>query len=72
MLTDIVMPEGITGWELAGQLRAERPDLKVICVSGYSIDLLNKQFGSPGEFRFLQKPFKPQTLALAVRECLDA
>ena len=72
LLTDIVMPEGITGWELAGQLRAERPDLKVICASGYSIDLLNKQFDSPGAFRFLQKPFKPQTLALAVRECLDA
>ena len=72
LLTDIVMPEGITGWELAGQLRAERPDLKVICASGYSIDLLNKQFDSPGAFRYLQKPFKPQTLALAVRECLDA
>jgi len=72
LLTDIVMPEGITGWELAGQLRAERPDLKVICASGYSIDLLSKQFDSPGAFRFLQKPFKPQTLALAVRECLDA
>src|SRR5205809_378215 len=72
LLTDIVMPEGITGWELAGQLRAERPDLKVICASGYSIDLLNKQFDAPGAFRFLQKPFKPQTLALAVRECLDA
>ena len=71
LLTDIVMPEGITCWELAGQLRAERPDLKVICASGYSIDLLNKQFDSPGAFRFLQKPFKPQTLALAVRECLD-
>ena len=54
LLTDIVMPEGITGWELAGQLRAERPDLKVICASGYSIDLLNKQFDSPGAFRFLQ------------------
>jgi len=72
LLTDIVMPEGITGWELAGQLRAERPDLKVICASGYSIDLLNKQFDSPSAYRFLQKPFKPQTLALAVRECLDA
>jgi DNA-binding NtrC family response regulator len=57
---------------LAGKLRAERPDLKVICASGYSIDLLTKQFDSPGAFRFLQKPFKPQMLALAVRECLDS
>jgi len=72
LLTDIMMPEGITGWELAGKLRAERPDLKVICASGYSIDLLSKQFEAPGVFRFLQKPFKPRMLALAVRECLDA
>jgi two-component system cell cycle sensor histidine kinase/response regulator CckA len=72
LLTDMVMPEGITGWELAGKLRAERPDLKVIRASGYSIELLNKQFDSPGAFRFLQKPFKPRMLALAVRECLDA
>jgi PAS domain S-box-containing protein len=71
LLTDMVMPEGITGWELAGKLRAERPDLKVICASGYSMDLLNKQFDEPGAIRFLQKPFKPQMLALAVRECLD-
>jgi CheY-like chemotaxis protein len=72
LLTDIVMPEGITGWELARRLRAERPDLKVICASGYSMDLLNKQSDAAGAFRFLQKPFKPQMLALAVRECLDA
>jgi len=71
LLTDIMMPEGITGWELAGRLRAERPDLKVICASGYSVDLMNKQLDSPGAFRFLQKPFKPQVLAQAVRECLD-
>jgi len=72
LLTDIMMPEGITGWELAGKLRAERPDLKVICASGYSLDLLSKQFEAPAAFRFLQKPFKPQMLAMAVRECLDA
>jgi PAS domain S-box-containing protein len=72
LLTDLVMPDGISGWELAGKLRADRPDLKVICASGYSIDLLNKQFDSSNGFRFLPKPFKPQMLALAVRECLDS
>ena len=72
LLTDMVMPEGITGWELAEKLRKERPELKVICTSGYSMDLTSKKFDVPGGIRFLQKPFKPQTLALAVRECLDA
>ncbi len=72
LLTDMVMPEGLSGWELAGKLRAERPDLKVICASGYSVDLLNKQMEAPVGYRFLQKPFKPQMLAMTVRECLDA
>ncbi|PYJ82759.1 MAG: hypothetical protein DME22_17490 [Verrucomicrobia bacterium] len=72
LLTDMVMPEGITGWELAGKLRTEKPDLKVICTSGYSVDLAKMNFDAPQGIRFLQKPFKPQSLALAVRECLDA
>ena len=68
----MVMPEGISGWELAGKLRTEKPDLKVICTSGYSVDLAKMNFDAPQGMRFLQKPFKPQSLALAVRECLDA
>jgi len=72
LLTDMVMPEGISGWELAGKLRTEKPDLKVICTSGYSVDLAKMNFDAPQGMRFLQKPFKPQSLALAVRECLDA
>src|SRR5205823_9562747 len=71
LLTDMVMPEGISGWELAGKLRTEKPDLKVICTSGYSVDLAKMNFDAPKGMRFLQKPFKPQSLALAVRECLD-
>ena len=71
LLTDMVMPEGITGWELAEKLRAENPQLKVLCTSGYSVDLARRNFSAPEGLRFLQKPFKPETLALAVRECLD-
>jgi len=36
------------------------------------MELLNKQSDASGAFRFLQKPFKPQMLAMAVRECLDS
>jgi CheY-like chemotaxis protein len=67
----MIMPEGITGWELAEILRAERPDLKVLCTSGYSVDLTKRNFDPPDGLRFLQKPFEPRTLAMAVRECLD-
>jgi len=52
-------------------LRAENPQLKVLCTSGYSVDLARRNFSAPEGLRFLQKPFKPETLALAVRECLD-
>jgi len=67
----MVMPEGITGWELAEKLRTEKPGLKVICTSGYSLELSKMTAEAPAGARFLQKPFKPHTLAQAVRECLD-
>ena len=34
LVTDMVMPHGISGWALAERLRAERPDLKVLVVTG--------------------------------------
>jgi len=71
LLTDMMMPEGVSGWELAEKLQADRPGLKVIYTSGYSVDLL----GRNGEFgqgiHFLPKPYQPQVLAKAVRDCLD-
>jgi len=71
LLTDVVMPEGVNGWELAEQLRGQRPDLKVICTTGYSMDLVNRKQEFPDGFKFLQKPFRPRTLALVVRQSLD-
>jgi CheY-like chemotaxis protein len=67
LLTDLVMPEGMSGKDLAEKLRASRPDLKVICASGYSVEDLNH-----GHFTFLQKPYTRHSLAKAVRDCLDA
>jgi CheY-like chemotaxis protein len=71
LFTDMVMPEGITGWDLAEKLRADRPELKVLCISGYSVDLAQRNYETPPGLRFLQKPFRPPSLARAVRECLD-
>jgi PAS domain S-box-containing protein len=71
LLTDMMMPEGMSGWELAGQLRKERPGLKVIYTSGYSVDLLGHH-GELGEgVHFLPKPYPPHVLAKTVRDCLD-
>lgn len=68
LLTDMIMPGGLNGLELAGRLRKERPNLKVIHMSGYHPEVAGKS-QVPG--RFLQKPFSAETLNRAMRDCLD-
>lgn len=72
LLTDMVMPEGVSGGELASKLRAEKPELKVIYMSGYSVEILEKDLRDDKDFRFMEKPYTPQTLIQMVRDCLDA
>jgi two-component system cell cycle sensor histidine kinase/response regulator CckA len=71
LLTDLVMPDNMNGRELAEALWEEQPDLKVIFTSGYSADIVGKDFKLEAETNFLQKPYHPQILALTVRRCLD-
>ncbi|HOX55738.1 MAG TPA: PAS domain S-box protein [Candidatus Paceibacterota bacterium] len=72
LLTDLVMPGQLNGRELAEELRAERPRLKVIFTSGYSADVVGKDFVLRRGLHHLQKPYHPRTLAKVVRDCLDA
>jgi PAS domain S-box-containing protein len=71
MITDLVMPGGMTGIELAKRAREEDPNLKVICMSGYSADFVAQDSLPPGGLTCLTKPFRAQQLASAVRNCLD-
>ena len=71
LLTDLVMPNHMNGRELAEKLWAEEPKLKVIFTSGYSADIVGKDFKLEPELNFLQKPYHPQVLATMVRRCLD-
>jgi PAS domain S-box-containing protein len=71
LLTDLIMPGAMNGRELAESLWTERPELKVVFTSGYSADIVGKDFKLESDTNFLQKPYHPQTLALAVRRCLD-
>jgi two-component system, cell cycle sensor histidine kinase and response regulator CckA len=71
LLTDMIMPGGMTGRELAEKLRAEKPGLKVIYTSGYSPDILEKAPLPVEGCNFLQKPYQPLKLAQTVRNCLD-
>lgn len=71
LLTDMVMPNRPTGLELAAKLRAEKPALKVICISGYSRETMDRFSAPSAEMQFMQKPYRPQDLAREVREILD-
>jgi CheY-like chemotaxis protein len=71
VLTDIVMPDGVTGRELADRLRAQQPDLKVIFTSGYTMNLANSGTELREGVNFLQKPYAIRALAKVVRDCLD-
>jgi CheY-like chemotaxis protein len=71
LLTDMVMPEGMTGRDLAEKLQAEKPGIKVLYSSGYSPDVVGGYFKLPENSFFLAKPYHPPKLAQAVRDCLD-
>jgi len=71
LLTDLVMPDGVSGWKLASALQAEKPDLKAIYMSGHSTETNGLGSKAAKDIRFLAKPFSVQTLAEAVRTCLD-
>jgi CheY-like chemotaxis protein len=66
------MPEGISGKLLAQLLRTERPDLRVIFSSGYNSELSSADADADSEEFFLPKPYHPNQLAEAVRQCLDS
>jgi PAS domain S-box-containing protein len=72
LLTDMVMPDGMSGLELAKLLRAADPNLKVICMSGYNQETIDSESSSAGSIEFLQKPCPPRALARMVRSTLDA
>ena len=72
VLTDLVMPNQMNGRELAEKLWAERPHLKVIFTSGYSVDVIGADFVLQRGINYLQKPYPPQKLAVMVRDCLDS
>jgi two-component system, cell cycle sensor histidine kinase and response regulator CckA len=66
LLTDMVMPDGISGLQLARKLKAENPGLKVIFTTGYSAELMGKDFEIKEGVNFLQKPYSPQKLVQTV------
>jgi two-component system cell cycle sensor histidine kinase/response regulator CckA len=72
LLTDLVMPDGMTGKDLAQRIHQENPKLKVIYMSGYSAEVAGKDFPLKEGVNFLTKPFQAYKLAQTIRDSLDA
>jgi len=71
LLTDMVMPGGLSGRQLAEDLSAKDPALRVLFTSGYTPGMAGKDITWLKGRHFLAKPYQPATLVRQVRECLD-
>ena len=71
LFTDVIMPGGMTGRDVADAARARRPGLRVLFTSGYSEDALTKQGRLEAGTHLLAKPYRRVDLARKVRSVLD-
>jgi PAS domain S-box-containing protein len=72
LVTDVIMPGGMSGLELAQRLARLRPQMKVLFMSGYADDAITRRGVLADDAAFLPKPFTPEVLARRVREILDS
>ncbi|MBU6399140.1 MAG: response regulator, partial [Verrucomicrobia bacterium] len=71
LLTDVAMPGDLGGQDLAWQLQAKRPQLKVVFTSGYNVDSIPRDLPLKPGFNFIPKPYSASALVQTVRSCLD-
>jgi PAS domain S-box-containing protein len=72
LLTDVVMPGGVNGHELARRARQRWPQIKIVFTSGFSEARLNGELDPlPASTPLLSKPYRKEDLANAAREALD-
>ncbi len=76
MFSDIVMPGGMNGRELADVVAKSHPDVKILLTTGYSKDGVEtksqEEFEDAGSLPLLRKPYSKDKLARQLRELLDA
>lgn len=70
VVTDIVMPEGVSGWDLARELHYTRPELGILLTSGYNERPEDHGLGDEEQIAFLQKPYEAKTLKHTLQQLL--
>ena len=70
LFSDIVLGDGMTGFELAAAAHERRPELPVLFTSGYEYAASDTDAGRAGSFELLRKPYRREQLALALRRAL--
>ena len=71
VFTDLVMPGGMSGYELAAQVRQRWPDIPVLLTSGYAEEAINGEKLMAENLRLLRKPYRQSDLARSVRQVLE-
>ena len=72
VFTDLVMPGGLSGWQLAEAIWEERPDMPVLFTSGYTRESVFRYIALDKPIPFIDKPYRKAKVASQIRELLDA
>jgi CheY-like chemotaxis protein len=71
VFSDIIMPGGVSGFDLVRWMATHRPEIRVLLTSGYPDEVARSQTGAVRATRLLRKPYTRRELARTLREALD-
>lgn len=71
VITDVVMPEGVSGWDLAKELHGRDPDLGILLTSGYNERPEDHGLADEASIAFLQKPYEASNLEKTLTRLLE-
>lgn len=72
LVSDLVMPNSVSGLDIAREFHEQKPDLAVVFMSGYSAEVIRDEGDMPAYADFIPKPFTRDDLMTAVRTRLNA
>lgn len=72
VFTDLIMPGGMSGYEMSKEIRKRYPDIAIVLTSGYAEELVNPENFTKFGLNVLRKPYRQMDLAQTMREVLDS